>query len=82
MRDYDKAIALNPKAADDYFSRGTIFQLKGELDSALADLSKAIELNPSDGAAYRERGIIYDAKDDNQRALADYRIADKLELNH
>ena len=46
LEDYTKAIALNPKNAEAYTSRGVLRQEMGDKEGALADYTKAIALNP------------------------------------
>jgi len=41
--DFNKAIEIQPKYADAYNSRGSIYVAKGRMDLAFLDYSKAIE---------------------------------------
>jgi protein O-mannosyl-transferase len=55
-----------------YFSLGTVFLEKEELDSALAYYSKALELNPKYVEAYENRGYIYEKMGRFYEAASDY----------
>ena len=46
IRDYTKAIELDPKFVDAYNNRGLSYDNKKEYDSAIRDYTKAIELDP------------------------------------
>src|SRR5262245_1596859 len=61
-----------------HFNRGTAFGIKGQLDSAIADLDKAIELNPQWAAAYSNRALGYMRKGQPERAIEDYSRAIEL----
>lgn len=56
VADYDRAIALNPKYAGAYKSRGNARVKQGDLDGAIADYDRAIELVPDYAEAYFKRG--------------------------
>ena len=47
LGDYEQAIALEPKLARTYFSKGSALGRLGQLDAALASLDYALELDPS-----------------------------------
>jgi tetratricopeptide (TPR) repeat protein len=52
ISDYTKAIELNPKHADTYYSRGLAYNKMGQYDKAISDYTKAIELNPKHAGAH------------------------------
>src|SRR5262245_40359625 len=56
IRDYDRAIELNPHLAYANQNRGAIRYRQGELDVAIGDFSKAIEINPRDMNDWVNRG--------------------------
>jgi tetratricopeptide (TPR) repeat protein len=72
IKDYDKAIVLNPKYAEVYNNRGIAYTKKGQADRAIADFDKAIALNPKFANAFYHRGIAYDDKGEYDRAVPDY----------
>ncbi len=79
MADYDKAIELNPKAADAYSGRAAIFSDRGEYDRAITDFDKAIALRPKYASIYSGRAAAYAARGDYDSAIADYDKALKLD---
>jgi len=71
-------IKTDAKDAIAYFSRGSAYQTKGEVDRAIADYDKAIGLKPDHVAAYENRARAYVAKGDYTRAVADVTKAGEL----
>jgi len=59
IREYTKAIEINPKFADAYNNRGNAYGEKGQYDQAIRDYTKAIEVNPKYAEAYDNRGFTY-----------------------
>jgi len=55
LRDFEQAIALNPRDPNAYVGRGTLFARTGSYDRALADHGRAIELDPGYAEAYAKR---------------------------
>jgi tetratricopeptide (TPR) repeat protein len=72
IKDYDKAITLNPKYAEVYNNRGIAYTKKGKADRAIVDFDKAIALNSKFANAFYHRGIAYDDKGEYDRAVPDY----------
>jgi tetratricopeptide (TPR) repeat protein len=58
LADYEQAIAVDPRLADAYYSRGIVLCDKNDLQKAIADYTRAIELNPRFAAAYGNRGLV------------------------
>ena len=46
IKDYNKAIQLDPELAEAYCNRGVAYEHTGEFERAIADHTKAIELQP------------------------------------
>lgn len=59
VRDYSKAIELDPTSAIAHNHRGAAYAAMGEEIRAIADFSKAIDLDPDYAAAYRNRSRSY-----------------------
>ncbi len=79
IRDYDKAIELQPDYAAAYHNRGLAKNSLQRYEEAIKDYDKVIELQPEDAEAYHNRGV---AKYDLQRyeeAIADYDKAIELQ---
>ena len=56
MRDFNKAIELNPKLAEAYYNRGRIKNKLEDYRGAIQDFTEAIEINPKYTDAYYNRG--------------------------
>lgn len=72
------AIRLDPKLADAYAWRASLYLELKQPQKAQQDFTAAIKLDPKDGFSYMGRGGIYMHQGDNQRALADYTAALKI----
>jgi lipoprotein NlpI len=53
----DDAIQANPKKAEPYLIRASIYMADKKFDKAIADFTKTLELEPSGHAARNQRGI-------------------------
>jgi tetratricopeptide (TPR) repeat protein/V8-like Glu-specific endopeptidase len=71
VKEFTKALELNPKLVTARFWRGACNLLVGDARSAIADLTKALELNPNRVEAYMYRGAAYAKLGNRQLALAD-----------
>ncbi|HHT9125137.1 MAG TPA: tetratricopeptide repeat protein [Candidatus Brocadiia bacterium] len=79
IKQYDKALEINPNLADAYLNRGNAYYNKGENDRAILDFNKALEINSRYAEAYNNRGSAYDKKGEYDRAILDFNKA--LEIN-
>lgn len=78
---YNKAIEINPRFANAYFSRGVAYaQDRGQFDQAISDYDKAIEINPDFAKAILSRGAAYYFKGEYDKAWADVHKAQSLGL--
>jgi len=68
-------------AAVAYYDRGTAYDDKDQLDSAIADYSEAIRIKPDYANAYRNRGRAYGRTGHYDNAIADLDRAIKLDPN-
>ena len=59
IKDYDKAIELDPNDAAAYYNRGHSYSDLGQYQRAIEDFDKAIELDPNDAEArtLRQRAL-------------------------
>jgi lipoprotein NlpI len=69
------AEALNPKLAEFYNYRGTMYYHMDKYDAAITDYDLAIKLRRNYADAYYNRGMALDGKGLLQRALSDLRKA-------
>jgi tetratricopeptide (TPR) repeat protein len=79
IRDYSRAIKLNPKDSHAYRQRGVAEYEKEDWDKAIADLDRAIELDPKDDRAYWTRGSAQNEKSQYDSAAKDLQKA--IEVN-
>ena len=79
VKEYSKAIELDPSFASAYHNRGILYNNLGEQQKALNDYNKAIELDPSYAFAYNGRGNVYRGFGERQKALDDYNKAIELD---
>jgi tetratricopeptide (TPR) repeat protein len=79
IREFSKAIELDPNYADAYTNRGIAYAGKSDYDRAIADYNQAIWLDPNYADVYNNRGLAYSSKGDSNRAIADYTEAIRLD---
>jgi Tfp pilus assembly protein PilF len=75
VRQFSRAIALNPKYTIAYFMRAYVNEDLGNYSPSLADYSQVIALKPNFSEAYLNRGNLKDKLNDSPGALADYNRA-------
>jgi len=78
LRDYTKAIELNPKAAKIYFRKGLLNRKLKYYEDSVRDFNQAIELEKNPAEAYFERGTTYAYLGDKEKVLNDFKKAAKL----
>ncbi len=72
ISDYDRAVSINPQAADVYNNRGLAKSALGNKQGAISDYDLAISINPLYVEAYRNRGVAKSALGNKQGAISDY----------
>ena len=75
IRDFDRAIALQPGLVVAWRNRGLAHKGKGDYDRALADYEQALVFAPTDARIYNERGLAYAGMSDFPNAIADFNRA-------
>ena len=78
LKDFDKAIELNPGYTLAYNNRGIIKGIKGELEAALEDFNKALEYEPEYRDGYYNRGNVKYYLEWRQEACMDWQKAAAL----
>lgn len=79
IKDYNKAIELNPDFAGAYNNRGFAYYHQSDYDKAIENYNTAIELNPDDVGAYNNRGAAYANVGNYKKTIEDFTKA--IELN-
>ncbi len=59
LRDYSRAIELNPSHAPSYGNRAVVYLDLGKYSHALQDCEKSIQLQPQNPQAYQTQGLVY-----------------------
>ena len=72
MRDFEEALARNPKMATAYHGRGNGFRQQSETGRAVADFEEALRLQPVLPAALIDRGNVYLEGGSLAEAIQDY----------
>ena len=69
VRDFSKAIELNPEYATAYNNRGFAYMKLSKYNEAIIDFDKAIELNSKYATAYSNREIAYNSLNDKESII-------------
>lgn len=75
IKDYDKAIKLDPKYTDAYYNRGSSKSYLKDYNGAITDFDKAIELRPGFVNAFTNRGVTKLKLNDAKGAIQDFDAA-------
>ncbi|MCB0573135.1 MAG: tetratricopeptide repeat protein, partial [Saprospiraceae bacterium] len=79
MRDFNKALEINPKLYDSYKYRGSLYGLSRQYEKSVADLDKYLESKPDDAEQYYNRGLSLLNLDRARDAIRDFNKT--LEIN-
>jgi tetratricopeptide (TPR) repeat protein len=82
LKDYDQAIAQNPKDADTFVNRGIAQAELGQHQAAIADYTKALSLKPELHLAYYNRANVQVQMKAYGGAIADYTKAIELKPDY
>lgn len=78
IRDYTKAVIVDPTRAETYAGLGLALSVKGRNDEAFAAYKTALKLNPELPEALRLYGRALDARGDYDEAIATYENLSKV----
>jgi len=78
LRDYEKAIELNPDFAFAYFNRANVMCTQKDFQTAISNYSRSIEIDPDFAEAYFNRGLTYLFIGDDTKGLSDLSKAGEL----
>ncbi len=82
IKDFDAAIALDPKNVYALADRGIARVWKGDLEEAGKDLASADAIDPRNAIVFRARGLIADHQNKPRDAIAAYSTALDIEPNN
>ena len=82
IKDFDHALALEPKNADALANRGLAHLWKGETEAAKQDLDAAAALNPRHAVVYRARGLLAQRSGLWREAVAAYTTSLEIDPNN
>ena len=71
LKDFDRAIFLNPMYLNAYVNRGNIYGTLGENERALNDYNKALQIDSTNIDAYHNRAVLYFNNKKYKSALSD-----------
>ena len=82
LKDFKKAVELDPNEADYYFEKGLAYYYLEKYKEALKDFSKAIKLNPKEAKYFYQKGYSYYLLNKNKEAIKEFHQAIKLDPNN
>lgn len=78
LKDFNKAVSLQPDYSYRYASRAFAKDALGDLDGAIEDYKKAIELDPDDAIAHNNLGLLIEKSGNQSAAKKHFESADEL----
>ena len=82
IKDFTKAIELNPEFAEAYNNLGNVYDDKGDFDKAIVNFNTAIKFKSDFVDAYVNRGVAYGKRDEFNKAINDFTTAIDLDPGH
>lgn len=82
LKDYDRAISLNPNDPVPYNNRGVALANLDQTQAAITAFNEAIRLDAKYADAYYNRGAVYDGLGQKQKAMEDYKRAIELDKEY
>lgn len=79
IRDFSRAIALDPLEASYYSARANSYMGTGQHELSLADLNRAIEMDPKSAGLYSSRAHVYRLLKKPELAVADFSRAIEMD---
>jgi protein O-mannosyl-transferase len=79
IKNFNKAIELDPGYASAFNNRGATHNKKGQPDLAIQDFNKAIALDPGYASAYNNLGTVYNNSGQSDLAIRDFDKAIELD---
>ena len=70
IKEFEKAVKLDPEFADAYYNLGSIYRYTGDLNKAEEAFQKVLSINNNDTSVNYDLGLIYIQKKDYKKALS------------
>ena len=80
--EFNVALSLNPRYAEAYSARASIYYAFGDETKTITDLNQALRLDPEIAEAYYYRGLIFIAKGDSDSAVINLTRALQIDPEH
>ncbi len=81
IREYKKAVRIDPDAAETHFRLGTAYLRQEKLKEAIGLLKTAIRLDPYNPGGYGMLGTAYLNQGESDKAIAEYKTAIRINPN-
>lgn len=82
LKDFNKAIAINPQYQGAYNNRGLIYRSIGKYTQAIDDFNKAIDINLEQAITYYNRGGTYISLGSYTQAINDFNRAIEIDSQY
>ena len=82
LKDFNRALTLDPRQAVAWTKRGTALLNKGDSTGAIKDLSNAIKVDPECIEAYEKRGVARERTGDLDGAKKDYKKSIEIQIRN
>ena len=79
IKNFSKALELNPKLSEAYARRGVLYYFQEKYDRVIQDFNHYVMLVPNDAEGYRMLGMGYLHKGDYDAAISTFTIAMKID---